>query len=240
MDDALDHLYSLPPERFTEERDALVRSLRATDKEAAAAVKALRRPTATAWALNQVARRSPGDLAALFEADEALARAQREGAGREALAEATQARREAIRRLVAAASSLLAEGGHPDSQANRDRIAQTLAAVAVDEGGREALAQGRLTSDLTPGSLWETGAASPFSAGAGGPSEEEADASRLQELRQRADELAGEARRLQAEASQLDADASKAEAAARIARSVANEARRKAEEAAERARKAEG
>ena len=51
--------------------------------ELCAAVRALRRPPVTAWALNQVARDHAADLSALFDADAELSRSQREGAGRE-------------------------------------------------------------------------------------------------------------------------------------------------------------
>ena len=232
-EEALDRLYAAPPDRFTAERDALAKRLKTSDKAAAAAVKALRRPPVTAWALNQVARNHADDLSALFEADAELNRSQREGAGREALAEAGRARREIIGRLVAAATRTLAEAGHPDSPANRDRIARTLAAIAMDAEGRDALARGRLTGDLTPGSSWETGfAAEPEPGGEAG---EAAEAERRHDLRRKADDLAAEARRLGSEASRLEADAAKAEATARIARSVANEARRKADDAAARA-----
>ena len=236
-EEALDRLYAAPPDRFTAERDALAKSLKTTDKAGATAVKALRRPPVTAWALNQVARSQAADLSALFEADAELSRSQREGAGRDALAEAGRRRREIIGRLVAAATRTLTEAGHPDSPANRERIAQTLAAVAVDAEGPDALARGRLTGDLTPSSLWETGfAAEP---GPGGEPDEAADAAasagRRRDLQRRAEELAAEAKCLGSEASRLEADAAKAEATARIARSVANEARRKADDAAARA-----
>jgi len=242
-DEALDRLYQAPPDRFIAERDAIAKSLKATDKQAAAAVKALRRPPVTAWALNQVARARPGDLAALFDADAALARSQREGAGREALAEAAKVRREVIGRLVAAASQALAEGGHPDSPANRDRIAQTLTALANDPEGRDALARGRLTGDLTPGSVWDTaGAPAPLGSGEGeqapaddAAADEAAGRERRRALRRKAEDLAAEAKRLATEASRLEADAAKAEATARVARSVANEARRKADEMSARA-----
>jgi hypothetical protein len=237
-EEALDRLYAAPPDRFTAERDALAKSLKATDKAAAAAVKALRRPPVTAWALNQVARDHAADLSALFDADAELSRSQREGAGLDALAEAARARREIIGRLVAAATRTLAAAGHPDSPANRDRIAQTLTAVAVDAEGRDALARGRLTGDLTPGSLWETGLAAeaaPGSAGRPGEPDEAAGAERRRGLQRKAEELAAEAKRLGSEASRLEADAAKAEATAQIARSVANEARRKATAAAARA-----
>ena len=236
-DEALDRLYDVPPDQFTAERDRLVKELKATDKEAAAVVKALRRPSVTAWALNQLARQTASELSELFEADDALSRSQREGRGREALAEAARARREIIGRLVNAALRALAEAGHPDSPANRDRIAQTLAAVAVDAEGREALARGRLTRDLTPGSLWDSGGfGAPPAVGSGSPAsgetEQDAAAERRRDLQRKAEDLAAEAKRLGAEAARLDADAAKAEAVARIARSVANEARRKADDAA--------
>jgi hypothetical protein len=236
-EEALDRLYAAPPDRFTAERDALAKRLKTTDKAAAAAVKALRRPPVTAWALNQVARDHAADLSALFDADAELSRSQREGAGRDALTEASRTRRDTIGRLVAAATRTLAEAGHPDSPANRDRIAQTLAAVAVDAEGRDALARARLTRDLTPGSLWDTGfGAAP---GPGGEPDEAAGAAaaagRRRELQRKAEDLAAEAKRLGSEASRLEADAAKAEATARIARSVANEARRKASDAAARA-----
>ena len=238
LEQALDDLYATAPDQFTAERDALVRRLRSTDREAADAVKALRRPPVTSWALNQVARTRAEDLAALVDADRGLARAQLEGAGRQAVADAGRSRREIIGRLVEAAADTLAAAGHPDSPTTRDRLSQTLAAIAVDAEGRAALLRGRLTGDLTPGSVWDAGAAAgPEGVVAGGPpaTDEAAGAQRRQELRQKADELAAVAKQLEAEAVRLDADAAKAEATARIARSVANEARRSAEEARRRA-----
>jgi len=228
VEEGLDRLYSVPLEQFTVERDALARALRSHDKEAAARVKSLRRPTVTAWALNRLARDSPGELAALFDADAALARSQREGAGREALAEAGRARREIIRRLVASAASILAAAGHPDSPAGRDRLTQSLSAVAIDQEGREALARGRLTRDLTPSSLWESA-----------PAEVDPAMERRQDLQRRAEEVAAEVRRLDNEAAALEAEADRADRAARAARAAATEARRKAAEAAKRAEEAE-
>ncbi|MDP8988077.1 MAG: hypothetical protein M3N11_06985, partial [Actinomycetota bacterium] len=58
--DGLDQLYELEPRHFVAARDRLVRELRAAgERQAAAAVKGLRRPTVVAWALNQVARAHP-------------------------------------------------------------------------------------------------------------------------------------------------------------------------------------
>src|SRR5438067_614312 len=81
---------------------------------------------------------------------------------------------------------------------------------------RDALARGRLTADLTPGSLWEAGfapEAAPGSPGRpGGEPGEAAGVQRRRERQRRAEELAAEAKRLGADASRLEADAAKAEA----------------------------
>lgn len=77
--DLVDELFALAPEGFTAARDALARRLRSEgDREAATAVKALRRPTAAAWALNQVVRQHRDEVEALVHAGEALAEAQQE------------------------------------------------------------------------------------------------------------------------------------------------------------------
>src|SRR4051794_28627550 len=85
-------LFRTLPDRFVADRDALVKELRADGRDDdAAAVKALRKPTATVWALNQLADRQPDALAALFEAGRALRAAQSEaiaGSSSAALVEA--------------------------------------------------------------------------------------------------------------------------------------------------------
>ncbi|WP_438017029.1 hypothetical protein WMF18_40580 [Sorangium sp. So ce315] len=79
-EEEVDDLYSKPLGDFTRARDALAKRLRqAGDKAAAERVKALRRPTAAAWALNQLARRYPQRMEALLDAGERLREAQRGG-----------------------------------------------------------------------------------------------------------------------------------------------------------------
>jgi hypothetical protein len=70
-------LYGLPPERFTAARDDLAKRLRRSGAgEAAGAVKALRRPTVAAWAVNRLAREQPDALEELLDAGRRLAEAQ--------------------------------------------------------------------------------------------------------------------------------------------------------------------
>src|ERR671919_752827 len=60
LDQQIDSLFGMPLDRFIPERDTLAKQLRATgDREAADRVKALRKPTVPAWALNQLARQDP-------------------------------------------------------------------------------------------------------------------------------------------------------------------------------------
>src|SRR4051794_41888804 len=108
-------LFRTPPDRFVAERDALVKELRAAGRDDdAAAVKALRKPTATVWALNQLAARESGGLAALFEAGRALRAAQSEaiaGSSSNALVEAGGARAAAGGALTAATGGAARGGG---------------------------------------------------------------------------------------------------------------------------------
>lgn len=257
LEAALDVLYATPQDGFIAARDALVKQLRAGDagaKAAAAGVKALRKPSVTAWALNQVARTSAEDLAALFAADAGLAQAQQAGSGSEALSHATRARREVVRRLVDAALAVLRDGGHPDSPGNRDRIAQTLTAVATDQAGREALRRGRLSGDLEPASLWDAspfGAAAPTAAarvltGEESPPAPESPLRRqAADLQARAEVLAQAAAEAGRAAATAELQAQEAAAAAARLRQVADRAmdvavasRQRAQEAATRAQEA--
>src|SRR5690554_2729969 len=108
-------LYALPPGEFVAARDALVRDLRAGgDRATAAAVKALRRPTVAAWALNQVARAEPDVVTTVLEAAEALRHAQRRvlsGLRDTDLRGAGTAHRQATDQLVAAAVAVAARHG---------------------------------------------------------------------------------------------------------------------------------
>ena len=111
VEQAAEDLYGLPPGEFTRARDARVKELRKEDRDAADAIKGLRKPTVAAWALNQLARRRPKDLARLLKAGEELRAAQEEllaggdrGAFQEAAAKTDE--RHARRELEAAVKAL--------------------------------------------------------------------------------------------------------------------------------------
>jgi hypothetical protein len=153
-EEAADALFGLAPEEFVAARDDLARRLkREGDPEAAARVKALRRPPLSAWAVNQLARDRGRELEPLLAAGERL-RSAHQGAlaGGDAaeLRAAARAEREAVAGLVEAALERLREAGHPTTDTTRDRIAATLHAAAASPAAADLVRNGRLTADLDP------------------------------------------------------------------------------------------
>ena len=70
-------LYGLPLERFTAERNALAKQLRQEgERDRAAEVAKLQKPSVAAWAVNQLVRTQQRDVTALFKAGDALQKAQ--------------------------------------------------------------------------------------------------------------------------------------------------------------------
>jgi hypothetical protein len=149
-----DELFGLPPEEFVAARDDLARSLRREgDAEAARQVKALRRPSLSAWAVNQLARGQGSGLARLLAAGERLRAAHQAALAGEGAAElrvAAKAEREAVAGLVEDALALLREAGHPTTDATRDRVAATLHAAGASQEAADLVRDGRLTTDLDP------------------------------------------------------------------------------------------
>jgi hypothetical protein len=148
-----DELYGLPFERFVPERGALAKALRADGRrEEAAEVAALRKPSAAAWAVNQLVRTQPRGVAELFEAGDALRGAQSDvlagrGDGR-TLRAAAERERAAADALVELARGLLTSDGHELSGAVIERVTDTLHAAALDDDSREQVRHGRLQREL--------------------------------------------------------------------------------------------
>ncbi|MDQ6806108.1 MAG: hypothetical protein M3065_14375, partial [Actinomycetota bacterium] len=130
-------LYGLSLDRFVPERGALAKALRGEgDKEEAARVAALRKPSVAAWTVNQLMRTQRAGVAALFDAGDELQRAQsdllagRGDAG--ALREATRRARQAAEELTGVARGLLSSEGQEPTQTTLDRVSETLHAAALD------------------------------------------------------------------------------------------------------------
>jgi hypothetical protein len=151
MEQAAAELYALPPGEFTRARDERAKKLRKEGhREDADAIKALRKPTVAAWALNQLARDRPKELERLLAAGETLRAAQDEllaGGDRKAFQDAAATEREEVATLARSAVELAAEGGERASPALTEKIAATLHAAALDEETAEELRAGRLVRE---------------------------------------------------------------------------------------------
>ena len=151
-----DELFALPLEEFIAGRDKLAKELRKRDKDAAAVLAKLPKPTPAAWAANQVAREEPDLIATLLDAGAALRAAQDAalaGGGAENLRTATQAERRAVDDVMRVAVELK-PAGKPLSRAMADRLRTTLHAAAGDPELRAALSAGRLVGEAQAGGTW--------------------------------------------------------------------------------------
>lgn len=164
-----DDLYGLPLDRFVPERNALAKALRgAGERERAAEVAALRKPSVAAWAVNQLARTQRQAMGELLAAGDGLREAHEQvlagrGDGR-SLREAVERERSAVDALTGTARGLLTSEGHELSQTIIDRVADTLHAAALDDAAREQVQQGRLERELRHvglGGLGSFGAQAP-------------------------------------------------------------------------------
>ena len=133
-DEIADRLYALPIEEFTSARNDAAAELRKEGRrEEADEVKALRKPTAAAAAVNRLVREHRDQVEAYIAAAAALRDAQFAGKGD--VAAATKLERETLDRLLRLASV---------------DVRQTLQAAAVDDAAAEELRRGRLERELEP------------------------------------------------------------------------------------------
>jgi hypothetical protein len=150
-DAEIDRLYASAPDEFTAARDELAGRLRADgDREATAEVKRLRKPSLSAWALNQVRRREPELVDELIAAGQRLREAQEQlltAGDRGALRAAAADERRLVEQLAELGERYLIETGHPATATLRSKLSETLHAVAGDSVARERLRSGRLTRD---------------------------------------------------------------------------------------------
>lgn len=140
---AVAELYGADPDAFTERRKALAAAAReAGDKQSAATITALRKPTRAAWLVNRLARAepdAPARLAALAAELRAAERA-RDGARLRELS----ADRGAL--IDALTDRALAATGVVDPPASlREEVTATLTAALADPGTAAAFAAGNLT-----------------------------------------------------------------------------------------------
>jgi len=136
-------LFAVPLEDFVAERKRLAKELRdAGDRDAAAEVAKLPKPTPPAWALNLLAREDPDAIGTWLDAAEELRDVSaRPGAG---LREAMAAHRDATRELLGVVRERAQPGGKPLSEPMLERVRELLQAATVDPATAEALRAGRI------------------------------------------------------------------------------------------------
>lgn len=142
LQEAVAELYSSDPDTFVERRKALAaEALAAREDAVARQIAALRKPTRSAWMINQLARSDPGATAGLVRLGDELGAAQRALDGAKIRALSVQ-RRELIDTLTRQVLSVASE--QFPSAALRDEIVATLSAALADPRIAEQVQDGTL------------------------------------------------------------------------------------------------
>ncbi|WP_247828359.1 hypothetical protein [Arthrobacter antioxidans] len=166
-------LYVLPLDRFTAARNAAAKeAAKDGEKDLAAALRALPKPSSAAWLVNVLVDRRRGEVeqvlelaASLEEAQASLDRAQLHALG--------QQRQRLLAAVARQALDAAAEVGHDVGPAALPDVEQTLRAALADPAAAAAVLTGRLVRPLQA-SGWDPvdldgAVAGPFTAPASGP-----------------------------------------------------------------------
>ena len=234
----IDRLFGLPLSEFTAARNELARRLKSEGKtDAADQVRALSKPSAAVWAINQLARREKQAVRSLLTAGAALRKAQERALARAGGADALRAAQTKhhgeVRALTRRAREILEADGRPVTRDVLDRLERTLGAAAVDEHARALLKAGRLTDELESPSF-DTLLTLQVPARPAGSTRRETveNRRREEERRQQRRRLELAARQAEQRAREAVRDADDAERAATRARKLAEDAQRAAAKAA--------
>ena len=148
LNQIVDELYGLAPADFTGRRDQLsAETKKAGDRDLAAAIKALRRPSAAAFAVNLMARTRGDRIDALIDLGGQMKAAQDALSGDELRALGRQ-RSLLIHAVTQEVRSVANDAGHPVSDAVAREIETTLEAAFADAWAGQAVRQGRLVRAL--------------------------------------------------------------------------------------------
>ena len=144
-----EELYSLSPGEFTGTRNQWVKQSRSEgDKELAARVAELRKPSLAAWVVNMMMRHQGEEMAQVLDLGASLRQAQTDLDG-DALRELTRQRRQLTTAVTRQGRTLAGELGQKVTEAVADQVQDTLHAAMVDEGAAAAVRSGMLVSALS-------------------------------------------------------------------------------------------
>jgi len=147
----IDALFQRPLAEFTTARNALAKRLKAEGRTLdAERVKALAKPPAPAWAVNQLYWHDPKSIERLLALGERVRKAQTGQLKNADLRALLDEKKQMTAVLVTKAAAILEKAGHAASLDATRRVSATLEALAAwgDTGGLPQA--GRLTADLDP------------------------------------------------------------------------------------------
>ncbi|MEW1807308.1 hypothetical protein [Pseudarthrobacter sp. NPDC080039] len=146
--DIADRLYAGALDNFVSARAAAAKEVAHRDKDLAAAVRGLPKPSVAAWAVNMLARHRPDVLAGLGELGERMRSAQ-DSLDAPALRELGRERRTMLADAVDTARSVAREQGRSVSDTMASDVEETLRALTADQGAASAVGSGRLLKVLS-------------------------------------------------------------------------------------------
>jgi hypothetical protein len=150
QEDDVAALFRLPLAEFTGARNALAAQLKKSGRgDEAARVKALVKPSVSAWAVNQLYWNHRDEFDQLIASGERFHKAQTSGKVAN-MREAIDARREVLTLLSDLATSFLRDAGHNPALDTLHRITTTLEGISGYAQRADAPLPGRLTHDVDP------------------------------------------------------------------------------------------
>lgn len=151
VDAEIDALFQLPLTEFTGARNALAKRLKDEGQAAdAERVKALAKPPAPAWAVNQLYWQDPKGVERLLTLGERVRKAQTGQLKNADLRALLDEKKQMTSALLAKAEAILEEGGHSASLDATRRVSATLEALAAWGDADGVPRAGRLSAELEP------------------------------------------------------------------------------------------
>src|SRR6266478_1147867 len=161
LDDDIDALFKLPLTEFVGARKELAARLKKSGfVSEAEGVKALAKPSISAWTVNQLYWRHRDAFDELIATGQRFRKAQTSGKMVN-MREALDARREALSRLSDLATEALLDAGHNPSLDTLRRISTTLEALSAARPVSDRPTFGRLTHDIDPPGFDSLGSFAP-------------------------------------------------------------------------------
>ncbi|MBF4572348.1 hypothetical protein ITJ64_07460 [Herbiconiux sp. VKM Ac-1786] len=144
LEQAAGQLYGEAPSGFIAARNARAAEAKAAgERELAAGIRSLAKPSVAAWAVNALVRHRHGDVQPLLDLGERMRDATDSG-DRDAVRQLGRERQQLLATAASAARALGAELGVPVSHAAAVEVQQTLQAAVVDRAAAAAVRTGLL------------------------------------------------------------------------------------------------